>query len=892
MEKILRPFQQKAIEKVVPLIGKKKKILISMAQGSGKPFTILNILKEYLYAAPERIYREKILLIVDNEDSLNSLEQVFREVFKNDIAYTRNLAPNIVGSVCITTAQRLIRNKNERFKQNEFQIIVLLNCEKIGFGTIKHEIHKIVDFFNPSTFIGIDSFVEKSKIYFGEPVYSYTIQNALEDGCLLPCRMKRISLDIKDKTVIMDNMSHEFLLNDNYLEMLAKSILEETLNQKTIVFCPDTNFASRLSKFINHFASETYSSAILHDKEDNDEILSRYEREEFPYLLTNVKMLFTKADFPSVRNIVLLNKYQSHKLLQMISGFMLPYPGKEYLTVLDYVGTEFSDSDIESIEIHETSRGTKPEQEIRQTAFFTRTKILLKDKSEQGVLGVKDLAEELADIILDMPCEQGRMIGIFGEWGRGKTFLMEETWKCLQKKKNIYKVDFLAWKYQDTPAIWAYLYERFAESYYSSVNWFVRIFRRLKLNFMRLGWWNLIWFLISLSVTLVIKFAIPWGANMQWMTSIWTNISLVFLSNILVIFFSYKNSARELFRKYYSKPSFKHLLGTQAEVQKELKHLVKAWCGCQDDFKILLFVDDIDRCSEEKIIQLIDSLRVMLEDAELSKRLTIVTAIDDRILKRAVKCKYFPLIETYKKPDEKSVTQINRLVTEYLDKLFITGIKLGHLNPNEIDEFFIELTKNSRKDKTIISFEELSSYREYYENTEDKNTLDGDASDADMEDDTLEEEDGSIESSYSIENEKETNLNSDKKQEEPKEDGENDQLSDAEFIILRQKLQLYNKITPRQIRIFYYRYLIAKNLLIRQYKKINRGNIWISTDYSPLFIELLINLSSNSNAIEEERKTILNSKDLYHKSLLFNMEKIETLDCKMLICVLDTVIGY
>lgn len=89
-----------------------------------------------------------------------------------------------------------------------------------------------------------------------------------------------------------------------------------------------------------------------------------------------------------------------------------------------------------------------------------QAKILFRDNSLEGVIGVNDIAEELANLINIMPNESGRMIGIFGEWGRGKTFLMKYIWDNLEKKNSFYKVDFQAWKYQETPAVWAYLYEK------------------------------------------------------------------------------------------------------------------------------------------------------------------------------------------------------------------------------------------------------------------------------------------------------------------------------------------------------------------------------------------------------------------------------------------------
>ncbi len=77
---------------------------------------------------------------------------------------------------------------------------------------------------------------------------------------------------------------------------------------------------------------------------------------------------------------------------------------------------------------------------------------------------------------------------------------------------------------------------------------------------------------------------------------------------------------------YSNKMSFQKYLGLQAEIQKEIVFLFKTWIPPNKifDTKILLFVDDIDRCDENRVIQVVDSLKVMLEDLEISKRLIIL----------------------------------------------------------------------------------------------------------------------------------------------------------------------------------------------------------------------------------------------------------------------------
>ncbi|MBO0356984.1 hypothetical protein J0X19_03425 [Hymenobacter sp. BT186] len=139
-----------------------------------------------------------------------------------------------------------------------------------------------------------------------------------------------------------------------------------------------------------------------------------------------------------------------------------------------------------------------PENLSQLKSILERSLISIQDHIEPAI-GIKDIAVEIADLIINLKAtDKGKMIGIFGNWGRGKTFLMNLVWEDINLKNNTYKkVDFHAWKYQDTPAVWAYLYESMSEAYYKSeYKWrFSRLVDRLykvfKLNIIRNGYYNI-----------------------------------------------------------------------------------------------------------------------------------------------------------------------------------------------------------------------------------------------------------------------------------------------------------------------------------------------------------------------------------------------------------------
>lgn len=114
-------------------------------------------------------------------------------------------------------------------------------------------------------------------------------------------------------------------------------------------------------------------------------------------------------------------------------------------------------------------RQSNDEKLTQNSIFFEKRRFVFKDKHDiDPVLNVTDVAEELSELIQKLPDqEQEGMLGIFGKWGRGKTFLLKETWKILEKTNAYDKIEFDAWKYQDTPAIWGYLNQLFTDKYYN-----------------------------------------------------------------------------------------------------------------------------------------------------------------------------------------------------------------------------------------------------------------------------------------------------------------------------------------------------------------------------------------------------------------------------------------
>lgn len=514
----------------------------------------------------------------------------------------------------------------------------------------------------------------------------------------------------------------------------------------------------------------------------------------------------------------------------------------------------------------------------------------IKDNRVTPTLEVDKLAGRFAGIIKNLDENTGQVLGVFGPWGRGKTFFIERVCDALEidyhtheskASAKFYFAKFHAWKYQDTKGVWAYLYEQIAESYYSHLNdpkwtkptrsmflwklhgimvrplikWLNEKLLLFRLNFVRHGFKDIYMFLLSSVLIILNSFFVPWlfkNYSILVLESInWVIVSLGAFSLTRLIYKLYQigKKGRRIVQKYTERPTYNHLLGVQAEIQNELKALLRAWVRIkikpvdkvvsepankpgvwkrfENIFKrsdpkdwqemivdpkkrLLLFVDDVDRCSEDRLIQVVDALRVLLEDEEIAKRLIVLTAVDERILRRSILWKYKDILEldTVKEkdnPDEETSTthDLNKelLLKEYMDKLFITGLKLPKLDSDD-------------RLKILVNYAESGNFLQPTENSNVNLPTSDNPSES------------GIKGPDDFEEELEEELEKEGKQTEEKLDKRDYLLTRDELQWIHEEMKQYGETTPRQIRIIMYRYMFAKSLVIEFYERSKINAVW------------------------------------------------------------------
>lgn len=314
------------------------------------------------------------------------------------------------------------------------------------------------------------------------------------------------------------------------------------------------------------------------------------------------------------------------------------------------------------------------------------------DHSVSPCFGVDSLADSFIkqlDKIAVSELEHIRMLGIFGPWGRGKTYFYNRLKnKLSSREKSVsYKtVEFNAWKYQDTPSLWAYLYETLYHS---------------------MSIWQKLWFFIKSLFTLkdliicFIVFSLFWllygviepTVDLERVTRIISAVKIpaIIISSLsLLLYKLIENpiSAIKIIRKYVARKSYSDVLGLQNEIEKDLECLIKTMVTNED--KILLFVDDIDRCSIEKMIKVIESLRIILENKEIQQRVIVLCSVDSNKLIKGYCCQHKELY--------RNETELVEIAREQLDKLFVFSIGLPPLDNTQYGEYLKSLVSQNQDD--------------------------------------------------------------------------------------------------------------------------------------------------------------------------------------------------
>jgi type I restriction enzyme R subunit len=376
-DKTPRYYQLNAINRTIEAIAKgQDRILLVMATGTGKTYTAFQIIWR-LWKAEKK---KKILFLADRNILVDQTMQNDFKPFQGVMTKVENRQMDSSYEVYLALYQQLSGNSDEmeifrQFSPDFFDLIVVDEAHR-GSARESSRWRKILEYFHNSTQIGLTATPkETDKIsniaYFGEPVYTYSLKQGIEDGFLAPYKVIRIGIDrdlegyrptkgqldkygqvIDDREYYLTDFDRDIVLEQR-TELVAKKITEFLKKTdrfaKTIVFCIDIEHAERMRQaLVNENAdlvaqNPKYVMRITGDNAEGKAQLDNFIDEEslYPTIVTTSKLMTTGVDCKTCKLIVLDNLFGENGMTEFkqIIGRgtrLKPEYGKEYFTIMDF----------------------------------------------------------------------------------------------------------------------------------------------------------------------------------------------------------------------------------------------------------------------------------------------------------------------------------------------------------------------------------------------------------------------------------------------------------------------------------------------------------------------------------------------------------------------------
>ena len=422
-----RYYQLNAVNRAVEAIAAgQDRVLLVMATGTGKTYTAFQIIWRLWKSGAKK----RILFLADRNILIDqTMVNDFRP-FKGAMA---KLSPNAKGvervdahgtvsvedvDLAVNKTTKLVdksyeiylslyqavtgtdeeRNIYKQFSPDFFDLIVVDECHR-GSAAEDSAWRDILTYFGSATQIGLTATPKETKDvsntdYFGEPVYTYSLKQGIEDGYLAPYKVIRVDLDkdtfgwrptagmtdkhghaIEDRIYTGADMNRKLVLEQRDVAVAAKitEYLKATDRYaKTIVFCEDIDHAARMRQALANANADlcaTQPKYVVQITGDNTE--GKLELDNFidpektyPVIATTSKLMSTGVDAQTCKLIVLDQGIKSMTLFKQIIGRgtrLREDLGKTWFTILDFKrATElFADKDFdgEPVQIYEPGSG-------------------------------------------------------------------------------------------------------------------------------------------------------------------------------------------------------------------------------------------------------------------------------------------------------------------------------------------------------------------------------------------------------------------------------------------------------------------------------------------------------------------------------------------------------
>ncbi len=374
-----RYYQRNAVNRTVEAIARgQNRLLLVMATGTGKTYTAFQI----VYRLLKSEMKKRILYLADRNILVDqSIQQDFAPLEKtiHKIDFAKDDIKKIMSyEVNFALYQQMVgQNDEEHFKffpADFFDLVIVDECHR---GSAKEDSNwrKVLEYFSSATQIGMTATPKESETvsnidYFGEPLYTYSLKQGIDDGFLAPFKVINITLNIGDgwrpykgQLDIYGNEIEDRIYNNRDYDYPNGVILEDRINevayeiteylkatdrmQKTIVFCATEDAAERMRIALVNLNSDMveqnpdYVVRITGSDEYGKSKLDYFisVSAQYPVIATTSELLSTGADCKMTKLIVLDKWVESMTTFKQIIGRgtrIREKDGKTHFAVMDF----------------------------------------------------------------------------------------------------------------------------------------------------------------------------------------------------------------------------------------------------------------------------------------------------------------------------------------------------------------------------------------------------------------------------------------------------------------------------------------------------------------------------------------------------------------------------
>ena len=384
-----RYYQQIAINRTVEAIARQEgnnRHLLVMATGTGKTYTAFQI----IYRLWKSGLKKRILFLADRTSLIDQTVRGDFRHFKDAMTVIKHRQIDTAYNIYLALYQGLSDNNDtdayKQFSPEFFDLIIVDECHR-GSAREDSKWREILEYFKGATHIGMTATPKETKEissteYFGDPLYTYSLKQGIDDGFLAPYKVIKVTLDIdaegwrppasfkdKDGQLVEDRIYgrtdfDKHIIVEERRQIVARKITEFLKGSgrfsKTIVFCVDIEHAEGMRRELANAnadlvsANSKYVMQITGDNKEGKDHLDAFisPSELYPVIATTSKLMTTGVDAQTCKLIVLDSNIGSMTEFKQIIGRGTRINedfGKHYFTILDFrnVTALFADKDFD-----------------------------------------------------------------------------------------------------------------------------------------------------------------------------------------------------------------------------------------------------------------------------------------------------------------------------------------------------------------------------------------------------------------------------------------------------------------------------------------------------------------------------------------------------------------